>query len=152
MTGRAITRESLGAWLIKGTGSSPSTHELLRTGFTSAATRCVRPSYRAELIRQDDPVLFWISGDHPGHPAGIYAQGSMTGPAVADPASEGGGSLVVPLRLRPVDPPVLRTELRAHPDLATIEVLRMPAGSNPSFLTRAQLDALREQWPEVTIG
>ena len=146
MTPRAVTRETLGAWLIKGAGGSPSTVELVRTGFSSAATRCVRPSYRTDLVESGQPVLFWISGDHPDHPAGIYAQGRVTGQAVP-----GDGSLVVPLRLERVDPPVLRSELRLHPQLSGLEVLRMPAGSNPSYLTRAQLDALREEWPQVTV-
>ena len=156
---RAVTRESLGAWLIKGSGSSASTHDLLRTGFAGVVTRCVRGSYRTELVEAGQPVLFWISGDVAAHPAGIYAQGWTTGPAVPDPASEPepdavrrSPALVLPLRLQPVDPPVLRTELRSHPDLRALEVLRMPAGSNPSFLTRGQLAAVREQWPEVTVG
>ncbi len=157
-TARAVTHETLGAWLIKGGGGSPSTHELVRTGFTGVATRCLRASYRTDLVEAGQPVLFWVSGDHAEHPAGIYAQGWTTGPAVLDPASAGPGagrttaSLVVPVRLDPVDPPVLRPELRAHPELAAMEVLRMPAGSNPSYVTRAQLEALRHEWPEITIG
>ena len=162
MPARAVTRESLGAWLIKGSGASPSTGDLVRSGFTTVTTRCVRASYRTDLLEAGQPVLFWISGDQAEHPAGIYAQGWITGPAgpyhpavpdvpPADVARRP-AALVVPLRLEPVHPPVLRSELRSHPDLATIEVLRMPAGSNPSFLTRRQLDAVREQWPEVTVG
>ena len=159
MAARAVTRESLGAWLIKGSGTSPSTAALLSSGFTTVTTRCVRASYRTDLLEAGQPVLFWISGDEPGRPAGIYAQGRISGPAVPDPAAPPDtgtvrrpAPLVVPLRLEPLDPPVLRSELLSHPDLAMLEVLRMPAGSNPSFLTRAQLDAVREQWPEVTVG
>jgi hypothetical protein len=34
--------------------------------------------------------------------------------------------------------------LRSHDRLADLEVLRQPQASNPSFLTVAQFDALRE--------
>ena len=64
-------------------------------------------------------------------------------------ASYDGTRLAVPLRLEPVDPPVLRNDLLDHPVLGGAEVLRMPAGSNPSYLTREQLDALRAGWPQV---
>ena len=39
--------------------------------------------------------------------------------------------------------PVLRAELLLDPVLATAEVVRMPAGSNPSYLDREQYAALR---------
>ncbi len=39
--------------------------------------------------------------------------------------------------------PVLRAELLLDPVLATAEVMRMPAGSNPSYLDREQYAALR---------
>ena len=32
------------------------------------------------------------------------------------------------------------------------EVLRMPAGSNPSWLSRAQFDAVLDRAPEVGLG
>jgi hypothetical protein len=154
VTGRAVTRDSLGAWLIKASGSTPATRDAVRTGFSNVTTRCLRASYRTDLVRSGQPVLLWISGNDADHPAGIHAQGWTTGPAVPDPAPPGDGSatLVVPLRLEPVEPPVLRSELRHHPELSALEVLWMPAGSNPSYLTRSQLDALRGEWPEVTVG
>lgn len=152
-TARAVTRESLGAWLVKASGGSAATHQHVRTGFASLTTRCLRPSYRTDLVEAGQPVLFWVSGDDAEHPAGIYGQGWTTGPAVPDdPDEDRATTLVVPLRLELLEVPVLRVELRLHPELAGLEVLRMPAGSNPSFVTRAQLDALRRQWPEVTVG
>ena len=151
-TARAVTRESLGAWLIKASGGSPATHDHVRTGFVSLTTRCLRPSYRTELVEAGQPVLLWVSGDHAEHPAGIYGQGWTTGTSVPDGGGDAPAStLVLPLRLSLLETPVLRTELRLHPELSGLEVLRMPAGSNPSFVTRDQLDALRRQWPEVTV-
>ena len=58
---------------------------------------------------------------------------------------------VVPLRLEPLVPPLLRSDLLDHPVLGRLEVVRMPAGSNPSYVTRAQLAALRELCPELTL-
>jgi hypothetical protein len=88
--------------------------------------------------------MLWVSGRSPTFPAGIHAHGTTTGGASYD-----GTTLRVPLRLEPVDPPVLRSELLDHPVLQGTEVLRMPAGSNPSYLTRAELDALLTGWPQL---
>ncbi len=99
------------------------------------ASRCVRPSYRTELVRPGDRVLLWVSGAQRDLPAGIHASGRVTGPVVGD---------LLPVRLAALAHPVTRSELRGHPDLASLEVLRMPAGSNPSWVTRAQLAALEE--------
>jgi hypothetical protein len=78
-------------------------------------------------------VLLWVSGSEPGLPAGIHARGRTTGPA-----DDG----VMPMVLVPLDQPLLRSELVGHPDLAALEVLRMPAGSNPSYVTPGQLEVL----------
>lgn len=91
-------------------------------------------------------VLLWVSGRDPRTPAGIYAQGHLVGGAAPD-GSEGG--LEVPLELRPLEPPVLRAELLGDPVLSGMEVLRMPAGSNPSYLTVEELDRLCVRWGRV---
>ena len=57
---------------------------------------------------------------------------------------------MLPLRLRTTDPMVPRRELLASPELHHLEVLRMPAGSNPSFIDRNAWHALRELFPQVT--
>jgi hypothetical protein len=56
---------------------------------------------------------------------------------------------VMPVRLAPVVPAVPRDALVADPVLARLEVLRMPAGSNPSYLDVEQYDALRAAFPQV---
>lgn len=88
-------------------------------------------------------VLLWVSGRDPRFPAGIYAQGRLVGAASSD-GSEGG--LEVPIELRPLEPPVLRGELLGDPVLSGMEVLRMPAGSNPSYLTAEEVDQFRARW------
>ncbi|WP_114423716.1 hypothetical protein [Nocardioides houyundeii] len=141
----ALTRESLGAWLIKTSPGSTSVEDLLAGGLAAVTTRCVRRSYRTDLIESDQPVLLWISGRDRQHPPGIHAVGRTTGAAVVDRD----GQLVMPVELEPLSRPVPRAELLAHPVLSQLEVLRMPAGSNPSFLTHRHLDELRHGWPQA---
>lgn len=133
---RALTTDTLGAWLFKATGSEPSTQAHLRAGFADAESWCVRPTYRTDLVDAGQRVLLWVSGTA----AGVYAHGRTTGPA-----RDG----VVPVALAPLDPPLLRSELTGHRDLAGLEVIRMPAGSNPSYVTRDQLRALALLCPEL---
>ena len=130
---RALTLATLGAWLVKASGAAPSTREHVRAGFVDAATWCVRPTYRTGLVGAGQPVLLWVSGSEAGLPAGIHAHGRTTGPA-----RDG----VMPVVLVPLEDPLLRSELVGHPDLASLEVLRMPAGSNPSYVTPEQLAVL----------
>ena len=139
---RALSRETLGAWLVKATGAAPSTAQHVRAGFVGVESWCARPTYRTELVEAGQPVLLWVSGTESAHPAGIYARGRTTGPA-----SEG----VMPMTLVPLEEPLLRAELVGHPDLSSLEVLRMPAGSNPSFVTPDQLVVLAAMNPELTL-
>ena len=133
MPDRALSTDTLGAWLVKASGAAPSTREHVRAGFAGVDNWCARPTYRTDLVVAGQPVLLWVSGSEPGLPAGIHAHGRTTGPA-----RDG----VIPMVLAPLAYPVLRSDLVGHPDLAALEVLRMPAGSNPSYVTPAQLDVL----------
>lgn len=141
---RAVTAGTLGAWLFKSTPAALPVAEVLRTGFGTVTGRCVRPGYRTDLVRAGQPVLLWVSGRDPEHPAGIYARGRTTGAGAYD-----GSEPFVPVRLCAVEPTVPRVELLAHPVLAWAEVIRMPAGSNPSYLEVAQYAALCADFPQV---
>jgi hypothetical protein len=57
--------------------------------------------------------------------------------------SRGGGGPEVAVRLTLLDRPVARADLLADPAFRTAEVVRMPAGSNPSWLTAGQYAAVR---------
>ena len=139
-TARALSSETLGAWLVKAGGGQPSTRAHVRDGFADVSTWCVQPTYRTELVAAGQPVLLWVSGTEREHPAGIYAHGRTTGPAAAG---------VMPVALTPLGHPLLRSELVGHPGLAGMEVLRMAAGSNPSFVTHEQLRVLAELCPDL---
>lgn len=138
---RTITRETFGAWVIKTNPRITPVDELRRTGFRTVTSRCVVPTYRVALVESGQPVLLWISGGD----AGIYASGRTTGRV--EPSND--DQPAMPIELEPVAPPVLRAEIVADPVLAQIEVVRMPAGSNPSYLTRRQLEELASRWPQV---
>ena len=56
----------------------------------------------------------------------------------------------MPVRLVPVDPVVTRAEILVHPVLSGCEVIRMPAGSNPSYLDTEQYRALQSAFPQVS--
>ena len=144
VTTRAVTEDTLGAWLVKASPGPLRIAEQIRTGFAEITSRCVRPTYRASLIRPDQPVLLWVSGNDRRHPAGIYACGHTTGLVDLDvPSPE------MPVRLHTVEPVIRREEILEDPTLAGIEVVRMPAGSNPSYLDTEQYDALQQAFPQV---
>ena len=139
-----LTADSLGAWLLKASPAAGAVDELARSGFSTVTTRCVRPSYRTALVRSGQPVLLWVSGRDPRHPAGLHAAGRTTGPVEDSPDGP-----VMPVRLAPLAPIVPREVLTADELLGSIEVLRMPAGSNPSYLDVAQYAALCAAFPQV---
>jgi hypothetical protein len=103
-------------------------------GEARVVDRCLRPSYRLGLMRAGAPCLLWVSGrDRPG----VHALGELAGES-----REGASGPEVAVRLTLLDRPVPRAELLADPVAAAAEVLRMPAGSNPSWLSAAQFAAV----------
>ncbi len=141
----AVTELSLGAWLVKARPAQAPIDEWIQGDFAALTTRCVRPTYRARMIRAGQPVLLWLSGGGARFPSGIYAHGHTTG-AVRVEDEDGP---VMPVVLRGVDPMVPRTDLLALPGLCDLEVLRMPAGANPSFVDRDAYDRLCASFPQV---
>ncbi len=125
-----LTADDVACWVLK-TARPPG--ELLPGWFPGAShelTRCVRASYRLGLMLPGQPCLLWLSGrTHPG----VHAYGELTGPAEIGPA---GPEIAVRLTLLATSVP--RADLLADPDARDAEVLRMPAGSNPSWLSDRQ--------------
>jgi hypothetical protein len=128
-----VTRLSPGAvacWVLK-TARPP---DELAPGWTAPASRlldrCVRRSYRLDLMAAGQPCLLWLSGrDRPG----VHALGEVAGEVEDRPAGP-----VVRLRLTLLAEPVPRADLIADPRMRSAEVVRMPAGSNPSWLSAEQ--------------
>jgi hypothetical protein len=126
--------EDVACWVLK----SSRAPNVLAPGWMPETAleldRCVRRSYRLDLMRPGDPCLLWISGrDLPG----VHALGVLTGRA-----AESDGGPVVGVRWTRLAEPVDRAELLADPAVRDAEVLRMPAGSNPSWLSPAQYAAV----------
>jgi len=124
-------------WVIKTTRPPAGLVPGWRPGTTQELTRCLRPSYRLELMAAGQPCLLWVSGrDRPG----VHAVGTLAGPPDRDDS--------VPVHLTLLADPVDRAELLADPVCRGAEVLRMPAGSNPSWLSRPQFDAVLDRLSE----
>ena len=145
MTSRAVTTEVLGAWVVKANPALTSVAAMAVDGYAGVSRWCVRRSYRTALVEAGQPVLLWVSGDDPDSPAGFHAAGEVTGPCRLRE-----GQLEMPIALRALLTPVRRSELLLHPVLAGAEVVRMPAGSNPSYLDRPQYAALRAAYLPTT--
>ena len=129
-----LTVDDVACWVIKSTRPPDAVLPGWLSGTSAELDRCVRPSYRLGLVRAGRPVLLWVSGrDRPG----VHALGEVTGPV-----RETDGGPVVPVRLTRLAEPVDRAELLADPAARDAEVLRMPAGSNPSWLSAEQYAAV----------
>jgi len=138
--GRRVTLDDLGAWLVKGNADQADLAGRFRED-PRVTTWCVQPTYRIHLIRAGQPVLFWASGSRSRATTyGIWGLGHTTGPA-----HEEAHGWSIPLDLVIAEPAdrVSREELRHDPALHDLEVLRLPVGANPSFVSVEQFTAVR---------
>ncbi|MEX5719680.1 hypothetical protein [Geodermatophilus maliterrae] len=127
-------------WVVKTARPPSAVVPGWRAGEEHAFSRCLRRSYRLELMAPGQPVLLWLSGrDRPG----VHATG-----VVAGDVTEDDGRPSVHVRVTLLSAPVPRADLLADPLARDAEVLRMPAGSNPSYLTPAQYAAVLAHLPE----
>ncbi len=145
---RAIDRDSLGAWLLKANPKIWDVAGFLATG-APIESWSVAPGYRSTLMSAGDRVFFWVSGDgRCGLERGIWGAGEVTGPAEPWQDREPGHWVDhdtrralrarVPVHIPWLAAPLTAAELRSH-GLGDLEVLTMPAGANPSWVTRPQL-------------
>jgi hypothetical protein len=131
-----LTASDVGCWVVKSSRVPTALVAGWSPGDTAALSRCVRPSYRLSLMRAGQPCLLWVSGrDRPG----VHALGRITGEVAEDD-----GGPTVPVAFTLLSRPVPRAALLADPATCGAEVLRMPAGSNPSWLSAGQYAAVLE--------
>jgi hypothetical protein len=136
-----VSRESLGAWVLKCNPAKTDLASLMADGGRSIETWCVADNYRSELFEAGQPVFLWVSGSAGRTPTpGIWARGQVAGPA--RPRAD--GKLVVPVELRFLDSPLPRADLLPLAPLHDLEVLRQPQMSNPSFLTTDEYDVIAQ--------
>jgi hypothetical protein len=134
-----LTPDDVACWVLKSSVPPMAMAPDWGAGTERVLNRCVRPSYRLGLMEAGQPCLLWLSGrDRPG----VHALGVLAGRP--SPTTDGP---VVPVRLFLLAEPVDRAELLADPVARDAEVLRMPAGSNPSWLSRPQFDAVLARVP-----
>jgi hypothetical protein len=132
-----LAAADIACWVIKSAVSPAVLAPGWRPGTGRSMTRCVRPSYRLYLMSPGQPCLLWISGRSG---PGVHALGSLT----AAPHESDGGP-VVPVDLTLLTDPLPRAVLLADPVTRDAEVLRMPAGSNPSWLSGVQFAAVLDR-------
>ncbi|MGY1814226.1 hypothetical protein [Blastococcus sp. SYSU D00820] len=131
-----LSPADVGAWLLKTTRPPAAIDpDWTAAGDARDLVRCVRRSYRLTLVRPGQPCLLWLSGRTD---PGVHALGVVTGEVVED--GEDGPRL--PVRFTLLADPVPRADLLADPSVRDAEVLRMPAGSNPSWLSPLQYAAV----------
>ena len=126
---------AFGAWLFKCNPRRRDFAALLPT-VDGITTWCVARTYRRGLIQPDQPALLWVSGSDRAEPRpGLWATGHTVGSVASAPST-------VDLRLQLLDDPVPRGIVTQVAGLEGLEVLRVPAGSNPSWVTAAEFAAL----------
>ncbi|MGY1742883.1 MULTISPECIES: hypothetical protein [unclassified Blastococcus] len=133
-----MTRLSPGdvaCWVVKSSRAPGELAPGWSAGETRRLPRCLRRSYRLDLLRPGQACLLWVSGRTA---PGVHAVG-----VVAGEVTEDAGGPEVALDLTLLAEPVPRADLLADPVASGAEVLRMPAGSNPSWLSTAQLAVVR---------
>ncbi len=131
---QAVDRERLGAWLLR---CDPTRTPLASRFQLPVGSWCVADNYRSRLMQPDDAVLLWVSGRDRHFVRGIWARGRIT----ASPEhSEDGLRVGLELALR-AEPLATDAELRAA-GVTDLEVQRMPQGSNPSWVSREQLEQI----------
>jgi predicted RNA-binding protein with PUA-like domain len=151
---RAIDRDSLGAWLLKANPALWDISGFLQAGEDRISSWAVQPGYRSRLMTPGDRVLFWVSGDgSSGLARGIWGDGQVVAPAEdwvdaesrhwRDDQARAAVRARVRVNITFLDEPVTAEELRAR-GLTDLEVLRIPQGANPSWVSRAQLAVLEE--------
>ncbi|WP_448612974.1 hypothetical protein [Modestobacter sp. URMC 112] len=129
-----LAAPDVACWVVKSSRPPAVLAPGWSPGGTVRLTRCLRPSYRLGLMRPGQPCLLWVSGrDSPG----VHALGLLAGEV-----AEAGGGPEVPVAFTLLAEPVPRGELLADPAARDAEVLRMPAGSNPSWLSAGQYAAV----------
>jgi hypothetical protein len=132
-----LAAADIACWVFKSAVPTAQLAPSWRPGAARSMTRCVRPSYRLNLMTAGQPCLLWVSGRSD---PGVHALGLLTGtPGVAD------GGPVVPVELTLLSDPLPRAALLADPVTRDAEVLRMPAGSNPSWLSADQFAAVLDR-------
>jgi len=138
----AVSADTLGAWVVRCNPKLRDLHGLLRPGASPIGSWCVAANYRSQMMRRGDVILLWVSGQDRAFPRGFWGRGTVLGTAgpeddVVEPSARRQLHAPIELRIHP-DDAITDRELRAA-GIDDLEVQRQPQGSNPSWVSRAQL-------------
>ena len=139
-----LTSADVACWVLKTSVPPAEFAPGWSVGQERLLTRCIHRSYRLGLMAPGQPCLLWLSGR--ARP-GVHALGALAG----DPVDRPDGP-TAPVRCTLLAEPIARAELLTDPAFAHAEVVRMPAGSNPSWLTTGQFTAVLSRMPRHGLG
>lgn len=139
--------DPFGGWVLK--CNPESTWDLsafLADGNTHLEGWSVRQNKRSKAMDAGQPVAFWVSGNLPDCPPGLWSVGRVTGrPTMGKPDEywiESGADLYVPIDLDLSTVEVPRSVVQADSVMAGSELIRMRQMSNPVMLTDLEWAAL----------
>lgn len=149
----AVSTARLGAWLLKANPAIYPIADWIRDRPDESVTAwSVQRNYRSAMMEAGQPVYLWVSGDGRDIEPGVWGSGVVTGPCEVGSAdgrwldrnAASRADYFARVEIDFLASPVSRATLKSDPRFADLEVLKVPAGSNPSFLTSDQANALRE--------
>jgi predicted RNA-binding protein with PUA-like domain len=160
--GPKVTRENLGAWMVKCNPKVWDLQSFLDDGGEVIDDWSVQENYRSALMEPGDLVFFWVTGtDRQALTPGVWGVGHVVAPSDwavfqddADAPEDDGYWLDREARLRAtyfahldvplLDEPVPRVDIARDPRLANLEVLTSPQMGNPQYVSPAEAVALLE--------
>ncbi|WP_231578181.1 hypothetical protein [Rhodococcus sp. PML026] len=137
MTARAITDQTLGAWVIKCNPHKTALAPMIEAG-RPHENWCVADNYRTRLMKPGQPVLFWVSS-HPRR--GIWGAGRLTGTPVPGPQWKISTDITL------FDEPILAADIQRIEELSMLEVFRSPQQANPSWVDASAWAMIQQIMP-----
>ena len=132
-------------------------------GLQTIETWSVVPGYRSDMMASNDKIILWVSGNSRRMTRGIWGVGRVTG-AVEPEGQDGYFSdlgywldreareaveLFVPVDIPLFDEAVSAEDIKAA-GIDDLEVFRSAQGSNPSWVSKDQIERLEALLPDWT--
>ena len=158
--GRTRDGVDIAGWILKGDPKVFDLDAALENGRVIERWS-VHDTYRKDLMGKGQRCVLWRSGPNSaivaaGYVTGRVQRGTSNPSARVDPGKAKRAKWFVPVELHVLDVPIPRAELKAHPVLSQIELLRAKQMSNPTIVTPEELwkhfyhfHTLRSSEPEL---
>jgi hypothetical protein len=153
VTKRKLDRVTVaeGAWMIKCNPEVWDIEGFMADGRVDIEGWRVQRNYRVGLMEAGDPCYLWVSGSRRAVPPGVWGKGTIAGDAgVGDgdeywfDETEGRAKKYIPLELRIVPRPALKSDLVRDARFASAEVIRVAQAGNPLFVTEGEVGAIED--------